>query len=535
MANDLTKSIEQAVFDITGSDISQITSIEEAGVSSSVESIIVDDSTVIAAIDNNASEIAAIISAVSPVFELSVEENPIEAILFMYLGRFDIDPVDADVTGGLLNGHLYYNNTLNLLRIYDGTAPGWESLSCGICPQATSSEYCPGYSYTFVNGSTFQVIGFDVTNLFSPTRYLKFTVNGVVIYGEVVSSTYSGTETTVNMAMDSTLLSGTINSACLVAGNSGWSPIAEDPFNGSSINSIKSGKIGTQVYWIICGDAGKLAYSINAGLNWTNISTGTTENLNAIAYDSTNQGFMVVGDKAIVLTSTDALNWTLDTTVLAAKVISGIGNAIDVAFDHQENWFGVLFYRTSAGTYLAYTNDYGSSYIGTTGISGSRVTTGVYTAAGDVRDYYAIGDDVYRSNSFNITISSDFPFTDGDTVDSIYVDYTNDLTRIVGKRSGKITVNVTATATDTVTFTSSVREFAFSALLNRYIAVGDTAQIGYLEYADRGVSNGWTAVSNGLEPTANFTSVEYSEEPANQLFIAVADNGQILRSTNGVD
>ena len=64
---------------------------------------------------------------------------------------------------------------------------------------------------------------------------------------------------------------------------------------------------GTVNKWVTVGASGKIAYSDN-GIDWTSATTGIASALRAVATDNTT--IVAVGDSGMVLTSTDAVNWS---------------------------------------------------------------------------------------------------------------------------------------------------------------------------------------------------------------------------------
>ena len=73
----------------------------------------------------------------------------------------------------------------------------------------------------------------------------------------------------------------------------------------------------------------------------------------------------------------------------------------------------------------------------------------------------------------------------------------------------------------------------YSPLHTRTVIVGDTGAIGWIDDSGRATADNVTAVTNGFNPLANILAVDWNETDG--IFIAVADNGQIARSTNGTN
>jgi hypothetical protein len=131
--------------------------------------------------------------------------------------------------------------------------------------------------------------------------------------------------------------------------------------SGASVDSIT----GTDTYQhtfmaygagvFVLGSAGGRLYSSTDGLTWTQHSSGTMANFQAVEYiDSM---FCVVGDSATLLTSPDGLTWT--------KRSIGIGSSVDSYFDilYGNNIFVIdAYYENLNGNNIIYRS--------TTGIAG---------------------------------------------------------------------------------------------------------------------------------------------------------------------
>ena len=228
--------------------------------------------------------------------------------------------------------------------------------------QGAGAEWTPGYTFTYSTGSQFKIAGFDVTQLFNVGRRIRFTNAGNTLYGEVASRSFA-TDTTINMTMESAgVLLNVAYTITLVSGETSWSPIATNPFAGTSINAIVSGSIGATVYWQAVGDAGKVFYSTDAGRSWT-AGTGysSTVNFNGLAYNPVNKAFMVVGNDGVFMTSTNGTSWTIDTTTIKALSFSGGGteHCLDVTYDYDLELWLILWDRntTTAGTATASQSD----------------------------------------------------------------------------------------------------------------------------------------------------------------------------------
>lgn len=403
----------------------------------------------------------------------------------------------------------------------------------------TDSEYCPGYPYTFVSTTSWRVVGFDVRNIFSDGRRLKFIDGASIYYGKVNGTPTFTTDTTITMTMeDGAVLNSNITDVCLTQGTANWSPINQDPFSGTSINAISSGAIGANTYWIIAGDNGKVASSIDKGLTWTLASTTTTEHLNSIAYDEDGQNFLIGGNAGVLLHSTNGTTWAEDTTSIPALVTTGSGDIINVFYEgHTADAFMISFHSTTTGHQLAYSLD------GTTSWTAIALT-GIINKGFGYRFHGTNDDMVFSVVEDTITISAHT-----DTTAATLVNYTgtqiSELTSaninstpyvIFGRTNGDLEYYTSALATvaDTVTGSGQINGIAHSPLHTRTIAVQDSGVILYIDDATiiAATANGWTGVTNGFNPLTNIKDVHWDGNDG--MFIAVASNGQICRSSSGL-
>lgn len=410
----------------------------------------------------------------------------------------------------------------------------------------STSEYCPGYTYEYVSANTFYVKYFNVTNIFSIGRRLKLTVNGIDIYGSITAVDYDITsvnDTFITLSMeDSAVLTVDLTEVCLVAGISAWSPISETPFGDYAVRDVVCGAVNLVNYWVICGDNGNLAYSTNGGLNWTSVVTGTVQNLHKVEYDPENERFMVAGRGAVVLTSSNGTTWALDTTILAANLSDGSGDIKGLVYHLTSSAWHILMTNAVSTNRTYYSYDFGSTwtYADSVGLDTNLTVLGMATAT-PVNIILANengGDAIYywtSVTSTGLTLVWNPEASPVTALDSRVLNAEQWL--FIGRLDGSVTVRNNNTAipsiVDAATFSEAHRGLVYSEFLNRIIVVGDNAQIGYIDEGNFSSIDAWTLVSNGLSPLANFTAVHF-DEGTDKLFIAVADNGQILRSTNGV-
>ncbi len=418
-------------------------------------------------------------------------------------------------------------------------------ISFGASPN--NATYCPNYAFNFISTTQWSILALDATNLFSVGRRLRFVDGASNYFGTIVTSAFT-TDTTMTMSMeDGEVLTNTITEVCLVNGGASWMPISEDPFGGTAILGIETGQIGADQYWVICGDAGKLAFSTDAGLTWTLVTTGTVENLNDVAYNPDDESFLVVGNGAVLLHSTDGETFALDTSSIPAlpEFTGGNGDCYSCMYDFGGQGYRVQYaINDVAFTGNAYTTDDTATWDSTPNL-GTKVNVAdskignILSAAGagtGLGMFYQQNIDLWQfgiipdeSGASFVNVSSQGAVTGAES----FVDQNGSTVRIfVGRADGEIFHNTTEV--DTVTFGSSaVNAFVESESLERMVAVGDDGKIATCEKANYTIVDAWSLKQNGSNPLANFTDVQWNE--VDGMYVAVNDQGQILRSTNGLD
>ena len=447
-------------------------------------------------------------------------------------------------TGAMVNGALgtfIYDQSLDrYILISNNSAWGKPS---GETDTQLPSEYCPGYTYTFVSTSAWRITGLDQTNLFHIGRRLKF-VDGVDTYfGSITSSVFTGGNTDIGMSMEGgDVLTNTITTVCLTTGQAGWSQIATDPFGGTQINDLVVGDISGTTYLFAVGNQGKCGISSDGGLTWIMLSTGTTEHLTCCCYDSDNEQFWGGGDAGVLIDTVNATSITLDTTSIPA-LASSTDDIIGIIFLTGDG-LAVIFQIGSISYGTASSTNQGTSWI-------SRATLGLcnkdapilHPEGGPTNDFTA-GPDfhtwlVQQTGTRLLSGVTDASSNVGDSIAPSICSTQRGFTeaglkgRMQGAFDGAIDGHAGGwVARDDVTFSQRVRSFAFAPIHERMVMVGDNQQIGYLDKDDAASADAWTNVENGFNPTADILGVVWDD--THGVFIAVADSGQICRSTNGL-
>lgn len=415
-----------------------------------------------------------------------------------------------------------------------------------------NESYCPGYNYSRVDDNEFTVDLADAENLFYIGRRVRFDKAGVFTYGAVNAVDFnitSANDTHVTLTMEGVETVPTDPfEACLVTAATAWSPIATDPFAGNAINDIATGSISGTQWWVAVGDGGRLFTSNDAGATWTVRTTGTTENLNCVAYDLTNDEFMAGGNLGVILESSDGSTWSLDTTSILAIVTTGTGDIDDIAWSPTEgDWVAFFDYST---------NNKGIGYKGLTATAGvwNGIRYQLSKTAGWNGRFRCLThassaliwvprstDDVGNLSNVSDTSSTSLVAGIFATSNGASFGWAGGINLEIGaNRNWAVTNSLgdivlynqsSESSRDDVTFSFGFNDFIYSTLHARIVGVGLQGQIGYLDAANFLVDDAWTSVANGFDVTTTINAVEFNETDG--VFVAVAENGQICRSSNG--
>jgi microcystin-dependent protein len=413
------------------------------------------------------------------------------------------------------------------------------TIRVGASPQ--SALFCPGYAYNFLSTTSWKVTGFNVTSLFSVGRRLQFTDGAALYFGTILTSVFFSSDTTMTMAMeDGEVLTDSITEVCLTTSTVDWSPIVEDPFDSTRINGIATGVIGGIEYWVICGLAGRLAYSTNKGLNWTVVVSGTTEDLNDVAYNPTDESFLAVGNAGEYTHSPDGINWTADDTKIAAlpEASTGTFNINSVTYDIGGSGWRMMWSQALNNQANAYSTDETATWDSTPNLGGEAFLTAAkirnrVAASGNQGTVYSNGQDIHTLGPIpDETGGSLVNISGQQNVTAIITFLDGGVARNYGGHlDGKI-FNSTIVMDDVTFGSSALREFALSETHQRIIVVADDGKIGFQDEANWTVLDSFALVPNGSNPFSNFTGVAWNDNDG--MFVAVNDDGQILRSTTGV-
>ena len=410
-----------------------------------------------------------------------------------------------------------------------------------------NAEYSPGYNYTKQSDTTFTIDLVDAVNLFYVSRRIKFGSSGAYTYGAVsvipVYNTTHANDTFVTVVMESGVIPTTIDELYLVSSDVNWSPIAGDPFSGGVIRDITTGIIGTTQWWFAVGDNGKVATSSDGGATWTLRTTVTTNHMYVCCYDNDLEKFWAAGATGDLISTTDGVTMVEDTTSIAA--LSASGGSEDIYGMDYNDAEGVLLvtYQVAPTTAShASTLDNGLNWtlrgnLSTNSGHDKMTKVRPVSATADTNEYWSKsnGTDMKQTLGHTATPNqAEASLTDTVTAIGFFWDANiPGEARIYGFDNGGIQGVANWQGDDSITFTQRITDFAWSPTHDRLVCVCNLGYLGYQDTANRATANKWTAVTNGFNPLANITAVEWNE--SDSVFVAVADNGQICRSTNGTN
>lgn len=469
-----------------------------------------------------------------PIFEYYLLEG---GLVSLYLGAFDNETQAGIAAGTLQNGHTYYDLGIGDFKIYHNNQ--WRIRGEG---GGVASEFCPNYTPVFVDVDTFKINDFHLGLLFSVGRRLRIIEGSVSKYGVINNVTENGVlpgaiDTTIDVTMEGgESITNQLTNVCITPSATNWVPIAGNESAGKSINAIRAGVHNAQNVVIAVGDLGLLMRSTDAGASFSAVVSGTTKNLNDVAYDYTNEVFMVVGNDGVILFSSDGgVTWSASPTNPTPQE-DGKHN-IACAYGPPD---GLVVIQMSTpgnpGNRACATIDWGANW--GTSLGTINRTTGL--------DYSASADRWLSSSdgAANQAVSNnpDFSWTSVSVGANRFMDccYINEAQGavLVGV-GGEIyrTLDIQGDAGWTIAGTPS---FGLTDILGvdaadssdlihpMVVAVGRSGKIGYS--MDGGST--WTQATNGFSPADDINCVHFDQY--SKVFIAGSANGVICRSTNGV-
>ena len=429
-----------------------------------------------------------------------------------------------------------------------------ETLRSVVPPSQSPDLFAPGYSYSYVSDTTFTVNLVDATIQFKAGRRIRFDEGTTTSYGTIsIDSNYNSTaadDTFVTVVMENSgVVPATIEALWFVSSDTNWAPIAEDPMGGLAINDIETGIIGSTQWWIIIGDGGALHTSTNGGVTWTARSSGTTGKLYDSTYDSLNETFYIVGKDSAetgyyMAKSTDGITWSSIAFGLPVWAWDTGDYMRSISYNGNTDQLRFSTFDASTPTYRTFKTFNAFSTVDQTNKSS---TTPIITVGDPDSDsstpfsFHYLDIDIQVYQFLSDDSPQDYIYGTGTWtgMSQHWIGAINEAHMWAGQSSGRIiTHSINPSGGDIVddaTFSYAINDFAHSIAAGRSVCVGDNGQVGYLadSVLDVGTADAWTPVVNGFNPLSNILAVAYNE--GDGVFVAVADDGVICRSTTGIE
>jgi hypothetical protein len=319
---------------------------------------------------------------------------------------------------------------------------------------------------------------------------------------------------------------------------SGWTAIAADPFSGGNIDFIATGVITGQDWWVIASST-LIFTSIDAGITWTQRTSGVTGSITDLKYDSTNEAFVVACSNGDFTRTTDGSTWVADTTTvqgLAGLVGSGSINSL-VWSPSSGRWWVALEYNLSQAATFSVSADLSSwtiadvtttsstnppnAHIYDANIAGRTLYTGIGISYMWYTDVTDVSPTSINNMDANVTAALGKSGTLGDSQDLF-----------IGNSVGKIELMSSSSvrAINPNALVGPVNALAYSSVSDRMIAVGNVGEIKTQAGADFETLGTWFDV---LTPfSGNINNVAYNA--TDDIFICVCADGVIARSVDGI-
>jgi hypothetical protein len=195
-------------------------------------------------------------------------------------------------------------------------------------------------TYTTAGYTGWLVIGNQTINGIGQTIIIRSTNNGTI--WDIVND---GITTVITSAYVNSITSS--NSLVVIVGNAGQIFTSTDgaqtnveQTSGTS-NNLVDVTYGNGIF-IAVGDIGTILTSTD-GVTWNIRTSGTTNNLNSVAYNATDSEFIVVGDNNTILTSSNGSTWTASALFIQEEPVYTVqGDAFTDGYGPEELVPGVV-------------------------------------------------------------------------------------------------------------------------------------------------------------------------------------------------
>jgi hypothetical protein len=195
-------------------------------------------------------------------------------------------------------------------------------------------------TYTTAGYTGWLIIGNQTISGSAQTIILRSTNDGATW-----STVNEGVTTVITSASVNAITSS--NSLVVIVGNSGAiftstnGAETNTQQTSSTVNNLVDVTYGNSTF-IAVGDNGTIVSSAD-GITWTLRTSGTTNNLNSIAYNDTDSEFIIVGDNNTILTSSNGSTWTASALFLQEEPVYTVqGDTFTEGYGPEELVPGVV-------------------------------------------------------------------------------------------------------------------------------------------------------------------------------------------------
>ena len=204
----------------------------------------------------------------------------------------------------------------------------------------TNTGYFTDVTYTTDGFTGWLAIGNQTVAGVAQTIIIRSTDDGVTW-----SIVNAGVTTVITSAYVNSITSG--SNIIVIVGNSG---AIFTSTNGAETNTQQTSSTANNLVdvtygngtFIAVGDSGTIVTSTD-GIAWTPRTSGTTNNLNSVAYNSTDSEFIVVGDNNTILTSSNLSTWTTSALFLQEDPVYTVqGDSFSEGYGPEELVPGVV-------------------------------------------------------------------------------------------------------------------------------------------------------------------------------------------------
>lgn len=449
---------------------------------------------------------------------------------------------DSGLPAGGTRGQLLYKDSSA-----DGDASWRDTV-----PTPAADNFTPGYDYTKQSDTTFTVDLVSAASLFKVSRRIRFSKGGVEVHGVISAVDFDSThadDTFVTVVMEGGDVIPTDSfEVTFVTSATSWVDIGSSPFGADEIYDICTGQISGQSWWMIVGVTGQVGFSDDAGATWDTPASGTTEDLNCCCFDPNYERFWAGGDAGVLVYSDNGISCTADIAMIAT--IDGGTGTNDiwgiVACDDVTDpgvWCCFQNVTTSSGWRTGVTADNGVTWA--TADSTCEQPVGKASASPRVNGDGTFGPEIINPIHNNTSIRY-YQSTRDVSPNSNTTSRSTKLPAAIRFESTAqgndcwVCVDINAyvegdsgwAGDDALTFVGSQpQQFCFSPAHDRLVAVCANGIIGYWDGVNGDTNDTWVLVSNGFSNTARINACAWS--PEDGVFVAVAHNGQICRSSTG--